>query len=105
MNDRIRIVALGGLDERGKSCYTIDINGDIFVISSGLRFPDRTTPGVDYIIPNFSYLVENKERVKAYFLPHGHDDEIGGLAYLYKDVPAPIYGSKVTIAMMRRKRI
>ena len=101
MNDRIRIVALGGLDERGKSCYTIDINGDIFVISSGLRFPDRTTPGIDYIIPNFSYLVENKERVKAYFLPHGHDDEIGGLAYLYKDVPAPIYGSKVTIAMMR----
>ncbi len=101
MNDRIRIVALGGLDERGKSCYTIDINGDIFVISSGLRFPDRTTPGIDYIIPNFSYLVENKERVKAYFLPHGHDDEIGGLAYLYKDVPAPIYGSKVTLAMMR----
>ena len=101
MNDRIRIVALGGLDERGKSCYTIDIHGDIFVISSGLRFPDRTTPGIDYIIPNFSYLVENKERVKAYFLPHGHDDEIGGLAYLYKDVPAPIYGSKVTIAMMR----
>ena len=101
MNDRIRIVALGGLDERGKSCYTIDINGDIFVISSGLRFPDRTTPGVDYIIPNFSYLVENRQRVKAYFLPHGHDDEIGGLAYLYKDVPAPIYGSKVTLAMMR----
>ena len=101
MKDRIRIVALGGLDERGKSCYTIDINGDIFVISSGLRFPDRTTPGVDYIIPNFSYLTENKERVKAYFLPHGHDDEIGGLAYLYKEVPAPIYGSKVTLAMMR----
>ena len=101
MNDRIRIVALGGLDERGKSCYTIDINGDIFVIGSGLRFPDRTTPGIDYIIPNFSYLIENKERVKAYFLPHGHDDEIGGLAYLYKDAPAPVYGSKVTLAMMR----
>ena len=101
MNDRIRIVALGGLDERGKSCYTIDINGDIFVIGSGLRFPDRTTPGVDYIIPNFSYIIENKERVKAYFLPHGHDDEIGGLAYLYKDAPAPVFGSKVTLAMMR----
>ena len=101
MNDRIRIVALGGLDERGKSCYTIDINGDIFVIGSGLRFPDRTTPGIDYIIPNFSYLIENKERVKAYFLPHGHDDEIGGLAYLYKDAPAPVFGSKVTLAMMR----
>ncbi|MBR6865722.1 MAG: ribonuclease J [Bacilli bacterium] len=101
MNDRIRIVALGGLDERGKSCYTIDINGDIFVIGSGLRFPDRTTPGIDYIIPNFSYLIENKERVKAYFLPHGHDDEIGGLAYFYKDAPAPVYGSKVTLAMMR----
>lgn len=100
MNDRIRIVALGGLDERGKSCYTIDINGDIFVIGSGLRFPDRTTPGIDYIIPNFSYLIENKHRVKAYFLPHGHDDEIGGLAYLYKDAPAPVYGSKVTLAMM-----
>jgi len=101
MKDRIRIVALGGLDERGKSCYVFEINQDIFVISTGLRFPDRTTPGIDYIVPNFDYLRENKDRVKAYFLPHGHDDEIGALAYLYKDVPAPIYGTKVTLTMLR----
>ncbi len=101
MKDRVRIVALGGLDERGKSCYIVEVNKDIFVISTGVRFPDRTTPGIDYIIPNFQYIIDNKARVKAYLLPHGHDDEIGALAYLYKDAPAPIYASRVTITMLK----
>lgn len=101
MKDRVRIIPLGGLDERGKSCYVVEVNQDLFVISTGVRFPDRTTPGIDYIIPNFQFIIDNSKRVKAYLLPHGHDDEIGALAYLYKDAPAPVYASKVTIAMLK----
>ncbi len=100
MKDVVKIFALGGLDESGKDCYCVDINGDLFVIGCGLRFPDRTMPGVDYVAPDLSYLLENKERIKAYFLLHGHDDEIGALVYVYNRAPAPIYGSDVTLAML-----
>ena len=100
MNDKIRIVALGGLDEEGKNCLVIDINGDLFVVGAGVMEPDKTMPGVDYVIPQFDYLVENKDRIKGYFLLHGHDDEVGGLAYIYPKAPAPVYGSKVTLAML-----
>lgn len=101
MNDKIRIFALGGLDESGKNCIVIEINDDLFVIGPGIGEPDKTMPGVDYVIPNYDFLIENKNRVKGYFLLHGHDDEMGGLAYIYEDVPAPIYGSKVTLAMLK----
>ena len=100
MNDKIRIFSLGGLDEEGKNCLVIEINEDIFVIEAGVMEPDKTMPGIDYVIPRYDYLVENKDRVKAYFLLHGHDDEIGALAYMYKEVPAPIYASEVTLAML-----
>ena len=101
MNERIRVFALGGLDEIGKNCYVVEIDNDIFVVGAGVKRPDKTQPGVDYVIPDFSYLLKNKSKVKAYLLPHGHDDETGALAYLYKDVPAPIYGSSVTLAMFQ----
>lgn len=100
MNDKIRIFALGGLDEDGKNCFVIEINDDIFVVEAGVMEPDKTMPGVDYVIPRYDYLIENKSRVRAYFLLHGHDDEVGALAYIYPDVPAPIYGSQVTLAML-----
>ena len=100
MNDKIRIVSLGGLDEEGKNCLVIDINGDLFVVGCGVMEPDKTKPGVDYVIPRFDYLEENKDKIKGYFLLHGHDDEIGGLAYVYPKAPAPIYGSKVTLSML-----
>lgn len=98
-NEKIRIVSLGGADEDGKNCIVVEINDDIFVIGCGIKHPDKTMPGIDYIIPNFDYLKANKDRVKAYFLLHGHDDETGALAYLYEDVPAPIYGSKITLTL------
>ena len=100
MGDKIRIVSLGGLDEEGKNCLVIDINGDLFVVGAGVMEPDKTMPGVDYVIPQFDYLKENKDRIKGYFLLHGHDDEVGGLAYIYNEVPAPIYASKVTFTML-----
>ena len=101
MNDKIRIFGLGGLDEEGKNLFVIEINQDIFVVECGVMVPDKTMPGIDYVIPRYDYLVANKNRVRAYFLLHGHDDEIGALAYIYEKVPAPIYGSKVTLQMLK----
>ncbi|MFA5283219.1 MAG: ribonuclease J [Bacilli bacterium] len=102
MDDQVRVFALGGLDENGKNLQVVEINRDIFIIECGVRFPDKMTPGIDYIIPNYHYFVENKSRVKAYFLLHGHDDEIGALPYIYKEVPAPIYCSQTTRVMLMR---
>ena len=101
MSDKVKIFALGGLDEDGKNCTVVEVNDEIYVVGCGIKYPDKTMPGIDFVIPNFSYLQENKKRVKAYLLPHGHDDEVGALAYIYKDVPAPIYGSKVTTEMFK----
>ena len=98
--DKIRIVALGGQDEFFKACTVVEINDDIFVVECGLKLPDVTKPGIDYIIPKTDYLVENKHRVKAYILTHGHDSVIGGLPYVYKNVPAPIYCSNITKAFL-----
>ena len=98
--DKIRIVCLGGLDEFYKACTVIEINDDIFVVECGLKYPDVTKPGIDYIIPRTDYLVENKHRVKAYILTHGFDSVCGGLPYIYKNAPAPVYCSNITKAFM-----
>lgn len=91
--DKIKIFALGGLDEAGRDCYVVEINNDIFVLDYGLSFADKTIPGIDYLLPNIDYLAENKDRIKAYILTHGHDENMGGLKYLYKKAPAPVYCS------------
>ena len=101
MSDKVKIFALGGLDEEGKNCFVIDVNGDLFVVECGVMDPDKTMPGVDYVIPNYQFLIDNKSRIKAYLLTHGHDDVMGALAYIYPDCPAPIYGTKVTLAMLK----
>ena len=94
--DKIRIVCLGGLDEFYKACTVIEINDDIFVVECGLKFPDVTNPGIDYVVARSDYLVENKHRIKAYFLTYGHDSVIGGLPYVYKNAPAPVYCTDIT---------
>lgn len=101
MSETIKIFALGGMDENGKCLYVIEVNADIFVVECGLKYPDRTNPGVDAIISDYSYLKENKDRVKAYIITHGHDDQIGSLPFVYRDVPAPIYASEATIAIIK----
>ncbi len=102
MNDKIKIFALGGLDEHGKNMYIIEINDDLFVIESGLKYPDKTSPGIDFIIPNHEYLVSNKSRLKAYFISHGHDDQFGALPFIYRLAPAPIYTTKASAMMLER---
>lgn len=101
MNDRVRIFALGGLDERAKCLTVIEINDDIFVIECGLGYPDKTTPGVDYVIPRFDWLARNKTRVRAYILTHGHDVMTAGLTYVYRYVKAPVYCTRVTALALR----
>lgn len=96
MNEHIHLFTLGGLDEDGKNLTVIQIDDDIFVIDAGVKYPDKTTPGIDYIIPDYSYLKQNKDKIKAYFITHAHDDQLGALAYIVKDCPAPIYCTDVT---------
>lgn len=98
--DKIRIVCLGGLDEFYKSCTVVEINNDIFVVECGLKFPDITKPGIDYVIPRTDYLVENKDRIKAYLLTFGHDSVIGALPYVIGKAPAPVYCSNITKAFL-----
>jgi ribonuclease J len=100
MNDTIRIFALGGLDEHGKCLFVLELHQDLFIIEAGLKYPDRNNPGVDAIIPNFDYLIKNKDRVRAYIITHGHDDQFGALPYIYQQVPAPVYGTKATLALL-----
>ncbi len=103
MQDKIKFFALGGLDENGKNMFIFEINDNIFVIDAGMKYPDKHTPGVDVIIPDYSYLIENKDRVKAYIISHGHDDQMGALPYIIQKIPAPVYCSKSTQIMIDYK--
>ena len=96
MADKIKVFCLGGLGEIYKNLTVVEINEDIFVINAGVKFPDQTKPGIDYVIPNFDYLIEHKDRVRGYFLTHGHDSMIGAIPYIVRRVPAPIYCSNIT---------
>ena len=96
MEDIIKVSALGGLDENGRDCYVIEINNDIFVIDCGLALPDKTIPGVDYLLANAQYLINNKERIKAYIMTHAHDENMGALKYFYDYAPAPIFCTRFT---------
>lgn len=94
--DKVKIMALGGLDEDGKDLYIIEVNDDIFVFNAGFKYPTKLTPGIDFIIANFSYLVENKDRIKGYILPKTKKNSFGALPYIYKECPAPVYCTKLT---------
>ena len=82
MSFKIRVFALGGLDEHGKCMLGIELGQDLFVIEAGLKYPDRSNPGIDAIIPSFEYLIKNRHRLRAYIISHGHDDQFGALPYL-----------------------
>ena len=102
-NEVIKVIPLGGVGEIGKSMYVVEIDDELFVVDSGLMFPEEEMLGIDIVIPDFSYLEENKARVKGIFLTHGHEDAIGSLAYLLQKVQAPVYGSKLTIALAKER--
>ncbi|MGE8079103.1 ribonuclease J [Peribacillus loiseleuriae] len=99
----IRVIPLGGQGELGKSMYIVEVNQDMFLLDAGLMFPEEEMLGIDAVIPDISYVVENKERVKAIFLSHGHDDHIGALSYVLKYIKAPVYGTRLTLALAKEK--
>ncbi|MCC8069965.1 MAG: ribonuclease J [Ruminococcus sp.] len=99
----VRIIPLGGLNEIGKNMTIIEYCNDMFIIDCGLAFPDTEMLGVDIVLPDFTYVEQNKSKLRAIILTHGHEDHIGGLAYLLKKVNAPIYGTKLTLALVDSK--
>lgn len=101
---RVRIFALGGLDEDGKNMYIIENNDDIFVLECGLKYPDADQLGIEMIIPDFTYLINNKDRVKGLFITHGHEDVIAALPMLLKQAPdIPVYMAPLTALMFERR--
>lgn len=98
--NKIRIMALGGLDEDGKNMTLVEIDEDILIIDCGLKYPDTTSLGVEIIVPDFSYIEQNKSRVKGIFITHGHDDVMGALPFLMKIVDVPIYTAPLTAALI-----
>lgn len=99
----VKIAFLGGLNEVGKNLTLIEYNDEIIIIDCGLSFPDATMPGIDLVIPDFTYLQKNASKVKAIFITHGHEDHIGGLSYLLNSVNAPVYSTKLTIGLVEYK--
>ncbi|MCL1881463.1 MAG: ribonuclease J [Oscillospiraceae bacterium] len=99
----IRITPLGGLNEIGKNLYVFECANDMFIIDCGLAFPDADMLGVDIVIPDFSYLEENKSKFRGVVLTHGHEDHIGALPYLLKNINVPVYGTRLTIGLIEGK--
>ncbi len=100
---KLRIIPLGGLDEIGKNMTVFEYDEDIIIIDCGMAFPDNDMPGVDLVIPDITYLRKNIEKVRGIFLTHGHEDHIGSLPYVLKEMNVPVYGNKLTLGLVRRK--
>ena len=99
----VRVVFLGGLGEIGRNCACIEVDGRIIVLDCGIMFPDADMPGVDLVLPEFTYLRERADQVDGIVLTHGHEDHTGGLAYLLRDLQVPIYGSELTVGLARHR--
>jgi len=102
-NDKVKIIPLGGLGEIGKNLTVIEYNNDIIVIDCGLKFPDEEMLGIDIVIPDITYLKKNIDRVRGIFLTHGHEDHIGALPYVLKEINVPVYGTKLTLGIVESK--
>jgi ribonuclease J len=99
----VKLVFLGGLGEIGRNCFCLEVEDRILVVDCGIMFPEVDMPGIDLVLPDFTYLRENADRVEAVFLTHAHEDHAGALAYLLRDVPVPIYGSPLSLGLARNR--
>ena len=103
MAEKLKIISLGGLNEIGKNVTVYEYGGDMIVVDVGMGFPDDDMYGIDVVIPDFSYLIKNRDRIRGIFLTHGHEDHIGSLPYLLRDVQAPIYATRMTAGLVKLK--
>lgn len=99
--DNLSIIPFGGVRENGKNMYAITVNDRIYILDAGLKYPETDQLGIDVVIPNFDYLVENADKVAGIFLTHGHADSIGAVPYLLQQVKAPVFGSDMTLALVQ----
>jgi ribonuclease J len=102
-NEKLQIIPLGGLGEFGMNCLALHYGDDILVIDAGLMFPEEELLGVDIVVPDISYLIENRAKVRGIILTHGHEDHIGGLPWILSDLNVPVYGTEFTLAYVEGK--
>ncbi|MBQ3394599.1 MAG: ribonuclease J [Oscillospiraceae bacterium] len=99
----IRMISLGGLNEIGKNMTVFECQGDMIIVDCGSTFPDDEMYGIDLVIPDFTYVLENADRIRGLFITHGHEDHIGGLPYLLKDLQVPVYATRLTKGLIENK--
>jgi len=102
-NHPLRIIPLGGLGEVGRNMMVYEYGNDLIVVDTGLMFPDNGMLGIDYIIPDIEYLRQNKDRIRAIFITHGHEDHIGAIHHVMAEIQAPIYATKLTAGLIEVK--
>ena len=102
-SNSLLVIPLGGVEEIGLNMTVFQYGGDLIIVDAGLMFPEEDMLGVDFVIPDFSYIIENREKIKGIILTHGHEDHTGALPFLLKELDVPVYGTALTLALVKEK--